>query len=112
MNRTPTDPTEPAKGCPLTAAIAALGGKWALICLYWVAGQPRRFNELLRLMPEISHKVLTELLRDLEDNGLVSRREVSARPLHVEYALSAYGQGVLPLIEAMRDWGNRHLDRG
>ena len=51
-------------GCPLTAALRAIGGKWNLICLYWLETESRRFNELRRLMPDISHKVLTETLRE------------------------------------------------
>jgi DNA-binding HxlR family transcriptional regulator len=60
-------------GCPLTAALRAIGGKWSLICLYWLESETRRFNELRRLMPDISHKVLTETLRNLEREGLITR---------------------------------------
>jgi DNA-binding HxlR family transcriptional regulator len=98
-------------GCPLTAALRAIGGKWNLICLYWLAIEPRRFNELQRLMPDISHKVLTETLRTLEDEGLVTRTVRSKIPSHVVYAMSSYGQSVKPLIEAVRQWGREHLSR-
>src|SRR5688572_23519726 len=64
--------TVPTK-CPLTAALNAIGGKWSLICLYWLASGTRRFNELRRLMPDISHKVLGATLRSLEQEGLVCR---------------------------------------
>ena len=60
-------------GYPLTAALRAIGGKWSLICLYWLETETRRFNELRRLMPDISHKVLAETLRNLEREGLVVR---------------------------------------
>ena len=59
--------------CPLTAALNAIGGKWSLICLYWLDSGKRRFNELRRLMPEISHKVLAATLRRLEHEGLICR---------------------------------------
>lgn len=98
-------------GCPLTAALRAIGGKWNLICLYWLEIEPRRFNELRRLMPDISHKVLTESLRGLEDEGLVTRTVRSRLPSHVVYALSPYGESVTPLIEAVRAWGRVHLER-
>jgi DNA-binding HxlR family transcriptional regulator len=98
-------------GCPLTAALRAIGGKWNLICLYWLAIEPRRFNELQRLMPDISHKVLAETLRTLEDEGLVTRTVRSKIPSHVVYAMSSYGQSVKPLIEAVRQWGREHLSR-
>ena len=62
-------PTE----CPLTAALNAIGGKWSLICLYWLDSGTRRFNELRRLMPVISHKVLAATLRNREREGLICR---------------------------------------
>jgi DNA-binding HxlR family transcriptional regulator len=98
-------------GCPLTAALRAIGGKWSLICLYWLEGETRRFNELRRLMPDISHKVLTETLRNLEREGLITRTVYSEAPSHVEYTMSAYGASVKPLIQAIRLWGRAHLSR-
>src|SRR5437868_14076741 len=65
--------------CPLTAALNAIGGKWSLICLYWLDSATRRFNELRRLMPEISHKVLAATLRNLEHEGLICRRSEERR---------------------------------
>src|SRR5580700_9320927 len=59
--------------CPMTAALNAVGGKWSLICLFWLDSGTRRFNELRRLMPDISHKVLAATLRHLEQEGLVCR---------------------------------------
>jgi DNA-binding HxlR family transcriptional regulator len=98
-------------GCPLTAALRAIGGKWNLICLYWLELEPRRFNELRRLMPDISHKVLTETLRGLEHEGLVTRTVHARLPSHVVYAMSPYGTSVTPLIHAVRLWGRAHLSR-
>lgn len=111
MPATPTDPTSILPGCPLTAALTAIGGKWSMICLYWLASDTRRFGELQRLMPEISHKVLSETLRDLEREGLITRTVISEMPLHVEYALSSHGESVRPILEAMRTWGRGHLLR-
>lgn len=99
-------------GCPLTAALRAIGGKWNLICLFWLETESRRFNELRRLMPDISHKVLTETLRDLEREGLVRRIVHSTMPSHVEYTMTPYGESVKPLIAAVRAWGREHLLRG
>ena len=95
--------------CPLTAAIEAIGGKWNLIVLYWLADGRRRFAELQRLMPAISHKVLTETLRDLERHGLILREVFHEVPPRVEYSLSAHGRSVLPLVDAVRAWGHVHL---
>lgn len=97
--------------CPLTAAFNAIGGKWSMICLYWLASGTRRFSELQRLMPDISHKVLTTTLRDLEREGLISRIEFAGSPPRVEYEISRHGQTVRPLIEAVRVWGHVHLAR-
>lgn len=111
MNITPTDPTAEDTRCPLTTALEVIGGKWSLIALYWIAGGPRRYGEIQRLMPEVSHKVLTETLRTLEREGVIVRTVVSAMPAHVEYSLSPYGEGVRPIIEAVRLWGRGHLER-
>jgi DNA-binding HxlR family transcriptional regulator len=99
-------------GCPLTAALNAIGGKWSLITLYWLDSGTRRFNELQRLMPDISHKVLAETLRNLEHEGLISRMDFSEVPPRVEYKISPYGESVRPLIESIRVWGRAHLQRG
>jgi DNA-binding HxlR family transcriptional regulator len=99
-------------GCPLTAALNAIGGKWNLICLFWLASSARRFNELRRLMPNISHKVLSDTLRTLESEGLICRTEFDELPPRVEYTISAYGESLRPLIEAVRVWGRAHLERG
>ncbi len=111
MTIAPTDPTATDTRCPLTAALNAVGGKWAMITLYWITDRPRRFGEMQRLMPEISHKVLAETLRNLECEGLVIRTVVSNMPAHVEYTLSPHGESVRPVIEAMRAWGRQHLGR-
>lgn len=95
--------------CPLAAALNAVGGKWSMICLYWLACAPRRFNELRRLMPDISHKVLASTLRSLEHEGLIWRTDFSEMPRRVEYKISVHGQSVRPLIDAVRLWGREHL---
>ena len=102
----------PMTDCPMTAALDAIGGKWSLICLYWLDTGTRRFNELRRLMPDISHKVLTETLRNLEREGLILRTvHSSAAPGHVDYRISPYGETVRPLMHAVRMWGRAHLER-
>jgi DNA-binding HxlR family transcriptional regulator len=100
----------PFTDCPLTAAVNAIGGKWNLICLYWLNSGTRRFNELRRLMPDISHKVLTETLRNLEEEGLITRTVYAEVPPRVEYSVSDHGQSLSPLIEAVRVWGRGHIE--
>ena len=93
----------------MTAALNAIGGKWSLICLYFLDNGTHRFNELQRLIPDVSHKVLTETLRNLEEEGLIVRTVHSIAPSHVEYELSAHGDSVRPVMHAVREWGRQHL---
>jgi DNA-binding HxlR family transcriptional regulator len=101
----------PVSGCPLTAAFAAIGGKWKLIIIYWLAESPKHFAALRKLMPSISPKVLTQQLRELMNDGLVHREPKGAIPAPVEYSLTDYGRSVLPLVEEVRLWGRSHLER-
>src|SRR6476660_10335271 len=103
-NHTRLARTNPVGGCPLTAALAAIGGKWKLIILYWLAESPKHFSALQRAMPGISQKVLTQQLRELVSDGLVQRQPKGAIPARVEYSLTDYGQSVLPLVEDVRLW--------
>ena len=98
-------------GCPLTAALAAIGGKWKLIIVYWLAQSPRHFAALRQAMPGISQKVLTEQLRELVSDGIAERNPKGAVPAPVEYSLTDYGRSVLPLVESIRLWGREHLER-
>jgi DNA-binding HxlR family transcriptional regulator len=97
-------------GMPETAALNAIGDKWSLICLYWLDSGTRRFKELQRLMPDISHKVLTATLRNLEEEGLVGRKVYPEVPPRVEYCISRHGESVRPVIAAVRAWGREHLE--
>ena len=99
-----------ATGCPLTAALQVIGGRWSLITLYWLAQGSARFNDLRRRMPAISHKVLAATLRDLEREGMVNRTVIPDVPPKVTYTISDYGRSLAPLIEATRQWGRRHLE--
>lgn len=103
--------TNAVSGCPLTAALAAIGGKWKLIILYWLAESPKHFAGLRQVMSGISQKVLTEQLRELVNDGIVKREPQGAIPAPVEYSLTEYGQSVLPLVEDVRLWGREHLER-
>lgn len=101
----------PLEGCPLAAAFAAIGGKWKLTILYWLAHGELHFAGLTRRAAPISHKVLAQQLRELEADGLVERTPTGTAPAPVIYELSAYGQTLLPIIEGVRVWGERHLRR-
>lgn len=100
----------PIGGCPLTAALAAVGGKWKAIIVYWLAESPKHFAALRQAMPGISQKVLTQQLRELIADGLVRRRPTGPVPAPVEYSLTDYGRTVLPLVEQLRRWGREHIE--
>jgi len=101
----------PVSDCPLTAALAALGGKWKLIIVYWLAEQPRHFAALRQAMPAISQKVLTEQLRELIADDIVHREETGEVPAPVIYSLTDYGRSLAPVVETVRLWGREHIQR-
>lgn len=101
----------PLQGCPLAAAFAAIGGKWKLTILYWLAHGELHFAGLQRRAASISHKVLSEQLRELEADGIVHRVPTGPVPAPVIYRLTDYGRTLLPVIEAVRAWGEGHLRR-
>src|SRR6266540_3460208 len=101
----------PVSGCPLTAALAAIGGKWKLIIVYWLAESPKHFAALRRAMPGISQKVLTQQLREMVGDGIVQRQPQGVIPVLVDYSLTDYWRSLLPLVEGIRLWGRAHIER-
>ena len=101
----------PISDCPLTAALAAVGGKWKMIILYWLAESPKHFAAIRRAMPGISQKVLTQQLRELICDEIVQRQPDGPTPARVTYSLTDYGQSLLPLVENMRSLGRGHIER-
>jgi len=99
------------EGCPLTAALAAIGGKWKLIIIYWLADSPKHFAALKQEIPGISQKVLTQQLRELISDGLINRQPTGDIPAPVQYSLTGYGRTLLPLLEQVRLWGRSHMER-
>jgi DNA-binding HxlR family transcriptional regulator len=95
--------------CPVTTAISIIAGKWKPTILCELREGPRRFSDLKRDVIGISEKVLTEHLRDLEADGIVSRREFRERAsLATEYAFTDYGLTLKPILNALADWGANH----
>jgi DNA-binding HxlR family transcriptional regulator len=107
----PVRRSNPVSDCPLTAALAALGGKWKMIIVYWLAGEPRHFAGLRQLMPAISQKVLTEQLRELVADDIVHREATGEVPAPVVYSLTDYGRSMMPVVETVRLWGRGHIER-
>ena len=101
----------PVSDCPLTAALAAMGSKWKLIIIYWLAEGPRHFAGLRQLMPSISPKVLTEQLRELMADDIVARQETGAIPAPVIYSLTPYGHSLMPIVKSVQSWGRGHIEK-
>ena len=97
---------EELPACPAVAAVSLIGGKWKLLILRNLKMRPWRFNELLRDLDGISQKVLTDSLRQMIDDGLTYRHDYRELPPKVEYGLTDLGRKMLPIIDALADFGN------
>lgn len=91
--------------------LKVLGGKWKILILWNLKDQARRFNELKRLMPEISERVLIQQLRELERDKVVDRNDYLEIPPKVEYSFTSYGRSLEPVLKCLCDWGEAHLQR-
>lgn len=92
-------------GCPVTHCLDVVGGKWKPIILFCVSRDINRFGALRRAIPAVTKQMLTQQLRELETDGILSRTVFAEIPPRVEYALTDRGHSLLPVIEAMRQWG-------
>ena len=92
--------------CPVATAVALVGGKWKLLILRNLRSRPWRFNELQRDLEGISQKVLTDSLRQMIDDGLVYRQDYQELPPRVEYGLTDLGREMLPILDALANFGN------
>ncbi len=95
--------------CPTETALDVIGGKWKGMILYHLLGNTKRFNELQRLIPGITQRMLTKQLRDLENSGIVHREVYPEIPPKVEYSLTALGQQLTPVVQGLADWGKCYL---
>lgn len=95
--------------CPTETALDLIGGKWKGMILYYLCSDTRRFNELMRLMPDITQRMLTKQLRDLEANGIVHRKVYPQVPPKVEYSLTCVGRTLEPVILELEKWGKSYL---
>lgn len=91
--------------CPVATAVELIGGKWKLLILRNLKMRPWRFNELQRDLDGISQKVLTDSLRQMREDGLVYRRDYHEIPLRVEYGLTELGVKMLPVLDALAEFG-------
>jgi DNA-binding HxlR family transcriptional regulator len=98
-----------ANHCPVEVTLSVIGGKWKpLILWHLYKGGVRRFLELQRIIPGITRKMLTQHLRELERDGIVTRKIFNEMPLRVEYSLTKYGRTLRPLMYVLADWGSKH----
>ena len=96
---------EELPACPVATTVQLIGSKWKLLILRNLLVRPWRFNELKKDLNGISQKVLTDSLRSLEEDGIVTRTVYPEVPPRVEYALSELGNSMRPIISAMEQWG-------
>ena len=96
--------------CPVATAVALIGGKWKLLIIRNLKARPWRFNELQRDLEGISQKVLTDSLRSMEEDGIITRTVYPEVPPHVEYALSDLGESMRPILTAMQEWGTNYKE--
>lgn len=93
--------------CPVRGVLDRIGDKWSLLILIALASQPSRFNSLSRTIPDISKRMLTQTLRNLERDGLLLRKVFPTKPPSVQYRLSALGESALEPLAALVDWAER-----
>ena len=102
---------EELPACPVATTVLLIGSKWKLLIIRNLRQRPWRFNELKKDLAGISQKVLTESLRALEEDGLITRTVYPEVPPRVEYALSPLGETMRPILDAMEDWGRSYQDQ-
>ena len=95
--------------CPVEAALEVIGGKWKCLILKLLTGQTLRFNELRRELPDITQRMLTKQLRELESHQVISRKVYPEVPPKVEYSMTAHGLTLVPILEAIHTWGQKRL---
>ena len=96
---------EEMPACPVATTVALIGSKWKLLIMRNLLARPWRFNELKKDLQGISQKVLTDSLRSMEADGIITRTVYAEVPPRVEYALSELGESMRPIIKSMEDWG-------
>ncbi len=97
---------EELPACPVATTVQLIGSKWKLLIIRNLRSRPWRFNELRKDLEGISQKVLTDSLREMEADGIITRTVYPEVPPRVEYALSPLGETLGPILDAMAQWGN------
>ncbi len=104
--------TKPCEYCPtVQTTLDVIGGKWKPLILWHLESETLRFSELSRRIGDITQKMLTQQLRELERDGLVKRTVYPEIPPRVEYTITSYGKTVQPILKSMHQWGQSHKKR-
>ncbi len=96
--------------CPVRDVIDKISGKWSILMLLALANGPARFGALRRMLPDISQRMLTQTLRDLQRDGYVDRKVFPTQPPSVEYSLTPLGRSFLDPLQGLVDWAKAHHD--
>ena len=96
--------------CPVEATLSLIGGKYKSLILWHLIGKKLRFNELNKLITSATPKMLTQQLRELENDGLINRIVYPVVPPKVEYSLTDFGKSLIPILESMCSWGTNYLE--
>ncbi|HCF28422.1 MAG TPA: transcriptional regulator [Cyanobacteria bacterium UBA11049] len=99
-----------AKGCYIEAALDVIADKWKGVILYHLLDGPKRFNRLNRTFPELSQRILTRQLRELEDDGVISRKIYPEIPPKVEYSLTDLGKLLEQTLLSLEGWGVKYVE--
>ena len=97
--------------CPVATTVQMIGSKWKLLIMRNLLVRPWRFNELKKDLEGISQKVLTDSLRSMESDGIITRTVYPEVPPRVEYALSELGESMRPIMDAMEAWGRAYKEQ-
>lgn len=98
-----------APGCSVEAAVGLIDGKWKSIILWHLLSGTLRFNEIRRLVQNCTPRMLTNQLREMEQDGLITRKVYAQVPPKVEYSLSELGQSMEPVLRALKLWGDQNI---
>lgn len=95
---------------PVELSLDIIGGKWKISIIWILKDDPKRYGELRRSLPKVTHKMLTQQLRELEANEIITRKVFPEVPPKVEYNLTLLGKSVLPVIDMLHEWGEEYLN--
>jgi DNA-binding HxlR family transcriptional regulator len=98
-----------AANCPTRQILDRVGDKWAVLILLLLRGEPMRFNQLRRAIEGISQKMLSQVLKSLERDGLLRRRAIATVPVTVEYSITPLGSTLAEAVDPLRDWAEQNL---